>query len=420
MKQVSLVILRTLAAFACIFISEPLYAQQGPIRIGFGMALSGGLAAGGKAALLTYQIWQEEINARGGLLGRKIDLVYYDDQSNPATVPGIYSKLLDIDKVDLVTSGYATGPIVAAMPVVIAHKKAFLAFFALDANGQFKYDRYFTMQPSGPDPAIAQAIGFFNLAKNIAPKPQTIAIVGADAEFGQVAMSGARQLAKREDFNFKIVYDQSYPPNTVDFTSIVRSIKVLNPDLVYIASYPPDTAGMLRAIYEVGLSAKLLGGGMVGLQFAALKQQFGYQLNNIVDYDYYAPEPTMKFAGIDSVLEKYRTRAAAAGVDVLGLYIPPYAYAQMQILEQTVTAVGGFDDAKMADYLHKTVFKTVVGNIKFGPYGEWDPGRELTVQYQNIKGNDVQQFKESGKQVILDPPELKSGNLIVPFTPTKQ
>jgi branched-chain amino acid transport system substrate-binding protein len=177
---------------------------------------------------------------------------------------------------------------------------------------------------------------------------------------------------------------------------------------------------MLRAIYEINLSAKLLGGGMVGLQFAALKQQFGYQLNNIVDYDYYAPEPTMKFPGIDAVLEKYRAKAVATGVDVLGLYIPPYAYAQMQILEQTVTAVGGFDDAKLAEYLHKTKFKTVVGDIKFGPLGEWDPGRELTVQYQNIKGNDVQQFKEAGKQVILDPPELKSGNLIYPFTPAKQ
>ena len=418
MKKPSLLVLRMFAVLACVFFTEPLLAQKAPIKIGFGEALSGGLAGGGKAALLTYQIWQEEINARGGLLGRKVELVYYDDQSNPATVPGIYSKLLEIDKVDLVISGYATVPVVASMPVIIAHKKTYLAFFALDANAQFKYDRYFTMQPSGPDPGVAQALGFFSLAKSITPTPKTIALVGADAEYSAIAMAGARKLANQD--GIKIVYDQSYPPATVDFTSIVRSIKVLNPDLVYIASYPPDTAGMLRAIYEVGLSAKILGGGMVGLQFAALKQQFGYQLNNIIDYDYYAPEPTMKFPGIDEFLVKYRARAVAAGVDVLGLYIPPYAYAQMQILEQTVNAVGGTDDAKMAEYLHKTKFKTVVGDIKFGEYGEWDPGRELTVQYQNIKGNDVQQFKEPGIQVILDPPELKSGNLRVPFTPTKQ
>ena len=177
---------------------------------------------------------------------------------------------------------------------------------------------------------------------------------------------------------------------------------------------------MLRATYEVGLTAKMIGGGMVGLQFAALKQQFGYQLNNVVCYDYYAPEPTMKFSGVDDFLVKYRARAAAAGVDVLGLYIPPFAYAQMQILEETVKAVGGVDDAKMADYLHKTTFKTIVGDIKFGQYGEWETARIITVQYQDIKGNDVQQFKESGKQVILHPANYKSGDLKVPFTPTKQ
>lgn len=411
-------ILRALALLTCVLFVQPALAQKPPIKIGFGMALSGALAGGGKAALLTYQIWQKEINARGGLLGRQVELVYYDDQTNSATIPGIYSKLLDIDKVDIVISGYGTGPVVAAMPVIIAHKKCFLAFFALDANGQFKYDRYFTMQPSGPDPAVAQSEGFFDLAQTITPKPTTVAIVGADAEYGQIAMSGARRFAKKN--GLKIVYDQSYPPNTVDFASIVRNIKVLNPDLVYIASYPPDTAGMLRAIYEVGLSAKMVGGGMVGLQYAALKQQFGYQLNNVVDYDYYAPEPTMKFAGLDSVLKKYRAQAASAGVDVLGLYITPYAYAEMQILEQTVKAIGGFDDAKMAEYMHKTKFKTVVGDVKFGPLGEWDPGRFLLVQYQNIKGNDVRQFEEPGKQVILYPPELKSGSLRVPFTPSKQ
>jgi branched-chain amino acid transport system substrate-binding protein len=418
MKKLSLLVVRVLSLLACVLFVQPVLAQKPPIKIGFGIALSGGLAGGGKAALLTYQIWQKEINARGGLLGRQVQLVYYDDQTNSATIPGIYSKLLDIDKVDIVISGYGTGPVVAAMPVIIAHKKCFLAFYALDANGQFKYDRYFTMQPSGPDPAIAQAEGFFDLAKTITPRPKTIAIVGADAEYGQIAMTGARKFAKRD--GLKVVYDQSYPPNTVDFTSIVRNIKVLNPDLVYIASYPPDTAGMLRAIYEVGLSAKMLGGGMVGLGYAALKQEFGYQLNNLVDYDYFAPEPTMKFPGLDSVLEKYRAQAAAAGVDVLGLYIPPYAYAEMQILEQTVKAVGGFDDAKMAEYMHKTKFKTVVGDIKFGPLGEWDPGRELLVQYQNIKGHDVKQFEEAGKQVILFPPELKSGTLRVPFTPSKE
>jgi branched-chain amino acid transport system substrate-binding protein len=82
-------------------------AAADPIKIGFGMALTGGLAGNGKAALIAIQIWAEQVNAKGGLLGRPVQLVYYDDQTNPATVPGIYTKLLDVDKVDLVISGYA-------------------------------------------------------------------------------------------------------------------------------------------------------------------------------------------------------------------------------------------------------------------------------------------------------------------------
>src|SRR6202142_858247 len=128
----------------------PVRAQQPPIKIGFSMALSGGLAGGGKAALLAYQIWAEEVNSKGGLLGRKIDLVYYDDQSSPATVPGIYSKLLDIDKVDLVVSGYATVIAAAAMPSIIGRRKVFLSIGALAVNDQFNYDRYFQVFPNGP------------------------------------------------------------------------------------------------------------------------------------------------------------------------------------------------------------------------------------------------------------------------------
>ncbi len=139
-----------LAAFSLPITAANAQQQQPPVKIGFGMALSGGLAAGGKAALLVYQIWAEEVNARGGLLGRKVDLVYYDDQSNPSTVPGIYTKLLDVDKADLVISGYATVPTAAAMPIIIQRNKLFLSLFALGANNQFDYPRYFQIQPNGP------------------------------------------------------------------------------------------------------------------------------------------------------------------------------------------------------------------------------------------------------------------------------
>ncbi|HEX4328337.1 MAG TPA: ABC transporter substrate-binding protein, partial [Burkholderiales bacterium] len=102
------------------------FAQAKPIRIGFGMALTGGIAINGKAALLSMQMWQKEVNAKGGLLGRPVELVYYDDQSNPSTVPGIYTKLLDVDKVDVIVSGYATNMQAPAMPVVMQRGMMFV------------------------------------------------------------------------------------------------------------------------------------------------------------------------------------------------------------------------------------------------------------------------------------------------------
>ncbi|QDM25953.1 ABC transporter substrate-binding protein [Tardiphaga sp. vice304] len=408
----------SLAGAAFLATSLPAAAQSGPIKIGFGIALTGGIASGGKSALLAYQIWAEEVNARGGLLGRKVELVNYDDQSNPATVPGIYSKLLDVDKVDLVISGYGTVPTAASMPIVMQKGKMFLSLFALASNDEFKYDRYFQMQPNGTNAKIEFSRGYFDLASKLLPKPQTVALVGADAEFGIVAIEGARENAKKA--GIKVVYDRSYPPNTQDFGSIVRAIKATNPDLLFIGSYPPDSAGMIRAIHEVGFSARMVGGGMIGLQFAALKQQLGPMLNNIVAYDLYVPEPTMNFPGVAPFLAKYRERAAQAGVDPLGNYVPPFAYAEMQILEQAVTATNSLDDKKLADYMRVTKFPTIMGDIKFGDRGEWAEPRVLLVQYRGVVGNDVEQFKQAGKQLILDPPAFKSGELITPFEPIKR
>jgi branched-chain amino acid transport system substrate-binding protein len=303
-----------------------------PIRIGFGMALTGGLAAVGKTALVAMQIWEADVNAKGGLNGRPVKLVFYDDQSNPSTVPGIYTKLIDVDKVDFVVSGYATNMVAPAIPVVMAQNKLFFGLFALAANSQFHYPKYFSMLPTGPEPKTAFSKGFFDVAMSLTPKPKTIAIVAADAEFAKNASDGARENAKAA--GLKIVYDRSYPPPpaTTDYTPIVRSIQTTNADLVYVASYPVDTVGIVHAITEVGLKAQLLGGGMVGLQITAFKQQLNTQLNGLVDYDFWTPAPTMMFPGIADFLKTYQAKAPGEGVDPLGYYLPPYAYAYLQVL----------------------------------------------------------------------------------------
>ncbi len=311
----------------------PAQAQdKKPITIGFGMALTGGLAPNGKAALLAMQIWEEEINAKGGLLGRPVKLVYYDDQSNPAQVPGIYTKLLDVDKVDLVVSGYATNMIAPAMPIVMQRKRTFLSLLGLAVNSEFKYPNYFSITPTGgPNPKQSFAEGFFEVAMAQTPKPATLAIVGADAEFPHNAMQGARELAKKH--GLKIVYDQTYPPATSDYSPIVRAIQATGPDLVLVCSYPPDTVGVIRAAHEIGLKTKLFGGGMVGLQATAIKTQLGPLLNGIVDYDFWLPVGSFATPEAMAFLAKYQAKAPSAGVDLLGYYLPPFAYALMQVLQ---------------------------------------------------------------------------------------
>ena len=155
----------TLAAFSL----QQAQAQE-PIRIGFGMAMTGPLAANGKSALLGMKIWEEDINKKGGLIGRPVRLVYYDDQSNPSTVPGLYAKLLDIDKVDVIVSGYATNMIAPAMPVAMQRGKVFPALFGTGINSEFNYNKYFAMIPTGPDPKPAFTKPFFDVAAGAEPE----------------------------------------------------------------------------------------------------------------------------------------------------------------------------------------------------------------------------------------------------------
>ncbi|TMH63238.1 MAG: branched-chain amino acid ABC transporter substrate-binding protein [Betaproteobacteria bacterium] len=395
----------------------PALAQQ-PLKIGFGMSLTGPLAGNGKAALIAMQIWAEDLNAKGGLLGRKVELVYYDDQTNPSTVPSIYNKLLDVDKVDLLVSGYGTNVIAPAMPIVMQRNMAFMGLFGLNVNSKFDYDRYFQIMPAGPEPAIGWTQGFFDIAMGLSPKPQTIALVGADAEYPALALEGARAQVKRT--GLKVVYDKTYPPNTVDFSPIVRAIAATNADLVFVASYPPDSAGMVRAANEVGLKARMFGGGLVGPQFAALKTQLGPLLNGIVNYETYVPDVAGKFPFLEQFLAKYQGRAIREGVDPLGFYLPPYAYAMMQVLEQAIKATGGLDQAKLADYMHTYEFDTFVGKVRFAKNGEWAQPRMLTVQYHSVIGNDLEQWMRPGHVTVLYPASYATGTVKAPYQDNKK
>ena len=388
-------------------------AEPEPIKIGFGEALTGSLAVIGKSGIVAMQIWAEQINAKGGLLGRQVKLIYYDNQSNPANVPGLYVKLLDVDHVDFVLSGYATNMAVPGMPIAISHKKLYLSLFSLATNAQFHYPKSFSMIATGPDAKVAFSKGFFELAMELDPKPATVAILGSDTEFARNGTDGAKINAAAA--GLKIVYDGNYPPTTTDYTPIVRALKATNPDIVYIASYPADTTGILRAATEMGLKTRMLGGSLVGLATASMKTQLGPLLNDIVLGEQWVPAPKLQFPGVMEFLELYRARAVAEGVDPLGVFLPPFAYARMQVLEQAVTATKSLDDGVLADYMHSHTFKTVVGDITYDKDGEWAENRLVWTQFQGITGNDLEQFRRSDTEVVLIPKVFRSGTLRTPY-----
>lgn len=250
------------------------------------------------------------------------------------------------------------------------------------------------------------------------PKPRTVALVGADAEFAHNCLAGARANAKKHGLT--VVYDKTYAPSTVDYTPVARAVKAANADIVFVASYPPDSSGMVLAAHEVQLEPRYMGGCMVGLQYAAFLTKLASRLNGIVNYDFWVPEKTLKFPGIDGFLKRYQAQAAAAKVDPLGHYLPPWAYAYLQVLGAAIEATRSTDQRKVADYIRASEFETIVGKVRFGRNGEWARSRVLMVQFQNIHSGDLEQFHHPGKRVVLYPDEWASGKLIYPYAQAKK
>jgi branched-chain amino acid transport system substrate-binding protein len=389
-----------------------------PIRIGYCLSLSGPLASNGRTAQAAHKLWEEGVNRRGGLLGRPVQLICLDDETNPKLVADIYKRLLDDEKVDLVIGGYGDNSVAPAMPLLMERKRYLIALMALAVNATFNYENYFAMIPTGPRPTEALTEGFFELAAAQSPKPVSIAILAADAPFSLGPSAGAKQHASR--LGLRVESEVRYPLATTDFEPLIRQLATRVPDILFLCSYLKDSVGLLRAIDAVGLAPQLVGGAMIGPQNGSVKLELGPALNGVVNYEYWLPAPTMMFPGVADLIASYQTRAAAAGSDPLGYYVVPQAFAQMQVVEQAIAGTGSLDDAKLASFTRANTFKTVVGDVKFGPGGGWSAPRVLVVQYQNITSHDISDFTNERTQPVVWPAALSSGTFIYPYARAKR
>ena len=276
------------------------------------------------------------------------------------------------------------------------------------------------MLPTGPEPKKSFAYGFFELAAAQKPRPKTVAIVAADAEFAQNAADGARESVK-EIGGFQIVLDQKYPPTTTDYSPIMRAVQALNPDIVYVAAYPPDSVGIVRAANEIGLTPKMFGGAFIGLLVSPIKAQLGPLMNGIINNEVFLPAPSLVFPGTKELLAKYQAVAQQQKLDPMGWAFPPLGYAAGQVL-----AAGGrrrprrLDQVKLAAYMHSHTFSTVVGDIKFGKDGEWAKSRVFFTQFQHVTANSMDQFRDTTHEVIVWPNEYKTGTVIYPYADAKK
>jgi branched-chain amino acid transport system substrate-binding protein len=384
-------------------------AQQGPIKIGMSMPQTGPLGAGGKAALVALRMWVDDVNAKGGVLGRKVEFIVYDDQTSPALTPAIYTKLLDVDKVDLLIAPYGTVPTAPIMPLVKQRDLLLMGNFSFQANHTVKHDKWFNNSPWND--AASWSDGFIGAGQKLGAK--TIAFLAADQEFAQNLANGARELAQKA--GLKTVYNQNYPPTTTDFSSLIRGVRAAKPDMVFVMSYPNDSVAIVRAVNEIGVgdSVKIFGGGMVGLQFTPIMQSLGSSLNGIVNYNSYVPG--INYPGIEDFLKRYAKKAAEEKVDPLGFYLPPFNYAIGQMLEQAVNGTKSIDQKKLAEYLHTHEMQTIVGPIKYGPDGEWANARVVQAQFRGVVDKDMEQFRQAGRQVVIYPPQYKTGDVVAPF-----
>jgi branched-chain amino acid transport system substrate-binding protein len=320
---------------------------------------------------------------------------------------------MDEDKVDLVIGGYGTNTILPAMPLIMERQRFFVGLMGLGVNNALAYPNYFAMIPTGPDPNAALTEGFFELAAAQTPRPLTVALVSADAEFSRNPILGAK--ANAEMYGFRIVHEATYPLTTGNFAAVIDAVAKSGCDLLFLCSYLQDSIGLVRAIHAHPFRPKMVGAGMIGPQNTAVKTSLGPLLNGFVNYEYWVPVPERMFPSVQEMLNTYQARANDAGVDLLGHYMAPLAYAQMQVVAQAVEATGGFDDASLSAYARGTTFHTVMGDIRFGVKGEWAEPRVLQVQFRGISGHEVGQFRNGSRQIVVSTPNLVSGGLGYPY-----
>lgn len=340
----------------------PAAAPEPPIKIGVSLPLTGDFSEPGTAAKMGYELWAEQVNNAGGLLGRQIEFVLYDNASDPDTAVADYERLITADKVDLVVGPFSSRLVIPTSEVAAKYGYA----FPEPAGGApHVFDRgltniFFAQPAPGADQAIPFANYILSLPEDVRPK--TFAVVSADDPFNLGVVEAAEKLLT--DGGLTSVLKEVYPPDTKDFSSIAAKVADLDPDLILGGTIFEDSVGQIQAYMEAGYQPR----GAFFTTGPSLPKEFSEALGTATE-------------GVFSAISWYEESTTETNPEFVAAYHAKYgadpvaedtanAYTVGQILQQAVENTQSIDNTKLIDEMHSATFTTIVGPLKFDEVGK--------------------------------------------------
>jgi branched-chain amino acid transport system substrate-binding protein len=355
---------------------------QTPIKIGASMSVTGTYAKPGSYQKEGYDVCIDELNARGGLLGRKVELVIYDDQSQPATAVKLYEKLITEDKVDAVMGPYSSAVSEAVANVTEKYKKVMVAPLAATTSIFKKGRKYIFMVIT---PAENYLDGLIDMAAKRGLK--TVAIINEDTLFPKASASGTAEAAKKR--GMQVVLQEAYPKGNTDFSALLVKIKAANPDVIAAGTYFDDAVAITRQMKELNVNPKMFGltvGGDLPEFYDLLKQNAEYVYGS-TQWDESLPYPGQK-EFLTAYKKKFKHEPS---------YHSAAGYAGCLLYADAVKKAGSLDADKVREQLLKMETRTAFGDYKVEPDGFQVAHKMVMLQWQD------------GKRVIVWPDDLSNG-----------
>jgi len=364
-----------------------------PIKIGASLPLTGDFSEPGTAAKMGYELWVEQVNNAGGLLGRQVEFTLYDNASDPDTAVADYERLITQDKVDLVVGPFSSRLVIPTSEVAAKYGYAFPepAGGAPDVFNRGLTNIFFCQPAPGADQAIPFADYILSLPEDVRPK--TFAVVSADDPFNLGVVEAAEKLLT--DGGLTSLMKEVYPPDTKDFSSIAAKVADADPDLILGGTIFEDSVAQIQAYMQAGYQPR----GAFFTTGPSLPKEFSEALGSATE-GIFSAISWFEDSTIETNPEFVKAFHDKNGPDPIA-EDSANAYTVGQVLQQAIEKAQSIDNKTLIDEMHKDTFTTVVGPLKFDEVGK-PQGSFMILQWQG------------GKYVIVHPDFAKQADPIWP------